>query len=62
LVKGGKFSKFGVKFWPEKAAEFIESDFTQWPIGQEYGLPDGYKEALVQMKPDGKPDRVVGLR
>jgi hypothetical protein len=25
-------------------------------------LPDGYTEAVVQMKPDGKPDRVVGLR
>ena len=62
LVKGGKFSKFGVKLWPEKASEFIESDFTQWDIGKEYSLPDGYTEAVVQMKPDGKPDRIVGLR
>ena len=62
LVKGGKFSKFGVKLWPEKASEFIESDFTQWEIGKEYGLPDGYTEAVVQMKADGKPDRCIGLR
>ena len=51
LVKGGKFSKYGVKMWPEKASEFIEHAWQEWPIGKDYGLPDGYK-----------PDRCVGLR
>ena len=62
LVKGGKYTKFGIKMWPEKASEFIQSEWQEWPIGKDYGLPDGYSEAVIQMKPDGKPDRVVGLR
>ncbi len=62
LVKGGKYKKYGVFFWPEKAAEILESKWQEWPIGTAYGLPEGYTEAVVQMKPDGKPDRIVGLR
>lgn len=62
LVKGGKYTKYGIFFWPEKAAEFIKSQWQEWPIGKSYGLPDGFTEAVIQMKPDGKPDRVVGLR
>lgn len=62
LVKGGKYTKYGIFFWPEKASEFIKSQWQEWPIGKSYGLPDGFTEAVIQMKPDGKPDRVVGLR
>jgi hypothetical protein len=62
LVKGGKWTKYGVKMWPEMVDIFIKLAWKEWKIGEAFGLPDGYTEAVVQMRPDGKPDRVVGLR
>jgi len=35
LVKGGKFSKYGVKAWPETVPETWKN-FTEWQIGQEF--------------------------
>jgi hypothetical protein len=49
-VKGGKYSKFGVKAWTESIPE-VASGFVEWPIGTEYGPLPGMEVALVA---DGK--------
>jgi hypothetical protein len=46
-VKGGKFSKFGIKAW----AEVIPANcagWEAWPIGQEYQPMDGMEYAVIK--------------
>ena len=49
-VKGGKYSKFGVKAWPDNLPEALQG-YESWEIGKEYQPPAGIKHAVVQ---DGK--------
>lgn len=60
LVKGGKWSKYGVKAWPE-VADTISDGWKQWPIGQEYNQPAHIRCAVVELKPDGNPKKVVAF-
>jgi len=49
-VKGGKYSKFGVKAWPDNLPEALLG-YESWEIGKEYQPITGIKHAVVQ---DGK--------
>ena len=49
LVKGGKYSKFGVNAWPEAVPDEAEG-WTGWPVEQEYQPLDGMKYAVVRDK------------
>ena len=59
-VKGGKWMKYGAPAWPENVN--LDVEWKEWNPEQIYNLPDGYSEALVQMKEDGKPDKVISFR
>jgi len=49
LVKGGRFSKFGVNAWPEAVPSEAEG-WTGWPVEAEYQPLDGMKYAVVRDK------------
>jgi hypothetical protein len=50
-VKGGRYSKFGVKAWVEAINGTQAEGYVEWPIGTEYGPLPGMEVALVA---DGK--------
>ena len=58
-VKGGKWKKFGAPAWPETIPFTY---FTDWNPGQEYQLPDGLQEVIVQMNEKGQPKKVIGFQ
>ncbi len=58
-VKGGKWKKFGAPAWPEMIPFTY---FTDWNPGQEYQLPDGLQEVIVQMNDKGQPKKVIGFQ
>lgn len=45
-IKGGKFSKFGAKAWPEVLPQEAQ-EFQDWEIGQEFTPFDSMKHATV---------------
>jgi hypothetical protein len=45
-IKGGKFSKFGVKAWPEVLPQEAQ-DYETWTIGEEFTPYDGMKWATI---------------
>ena len=58
-VKGGKWKKFGAPAWTETIPFTY---FTDWNPGQEYQLPDGLQEVIVQMNEKGQPKKVIGFQ
>lgn len=60
--KGGRWQKHGAPMWPEVAkAIFGEGWLEAQPFGQDIPLPNGITQAVVELKADGKPDRVTRL-
>ena len=59
-VKGGKWMKYGCPAWPENVN--LDVAWQDWDATQVYNLPDGFSQAVVQLKEDGKPDRVISFR
>ncbi|KKM95326.1 hypothetical protein LCGC14_1189440 [marine sediment metagenome] len=67
LAKGGRWTEWGAPLWPEMIPP--EWGFPEgWPERNEfnekiaYGLPEGLQDVFVQMKPDGKPKKVIGFQ
>jgi hypothetical protein len=58
LVKGGQYSKFGVKAYDNFVP--VGVDFLSWAIGQEFGPPDSMRYAVVQIS-EGKAKKVVAF-
>lgn len=58
-VRGGKWVKFGCPAWAETIPFTY---FTDWDPGQEYRLPDGLTEVVVQMNDKGQPKKVIEFR
>lgn len=49
-VKGGKYSKYGIKAWPDNLPAALQN-FGSWEVGREFVPPAGVKHAVVR---DGK--------
>lgn len=58
-VRGGKWLKFGCPAW-EETIPFTY--FTDWEPGNEYRLPDGLQEVVVQMNEKGQPKKVIAFQ
>ena len=56
---GGKWTKFGVTFWPETAAE-VGVELDACDLDRKYNLPAVYTHARVEMDVD-KPKKVVSF-
>jgi hypothetical protein len=65
LVKGSPWRRYGVKCWPDsgKIARLgALVDLDSWAERETYDFVGFGIQAVVRLKPDGKPDRVVDWR